>query len=90
VTGGFDFEGFGRATRGLDANAWLSYLDDEAEWIEYKHSYPPRSPRLIRGKEGIGAFLGRIATGGITLGRTPGRRRGLGSGTLNFSRKERT
>ena len=66
-TEGFDFDGFARAVRALDAEAWLSYFDDEAEWVEYKHSRPPSAPRLIRGKEEISAFLGRIAGGGIEV-----------------------
>ena len=63
----FDLTSFTRAIEARDAVAWLEFYADDAEWLEYKHTYPPRSPRVIRGRSEISAFLERIAAGGVTL-----------------------
>jgi len=67
LSSGFDFTGFARAMANLDAAAWVGFFADDAEWVEYKHTHPPRSPRVIRGKAEIGAFVERICGGGVQL-----------------------
>lgn len=67
LRGSFDLPALVTAMEALDADTWLVFYAEDAEWIEYKPAYPPRSPRVIRGKKDIGDFLERIARGGITL-----------------------
>jgi SnoaL-like domain len=64
---GFDFAGFKRAFESQDIEAWLSYFDDAAEWIEYRHNAPPASPNRMRGKSEIGTFLGRVKGSNVRL-----------------------
>ena len=55
----FDFEAFKQALEGQDIAKWLAFYADDAEWIEYRHNAPPRSPNRMIGREQIGAFLQR-------------------------------
>ena len=64
---GFDFPGFRRALEAQDVDAWLSFYDDNAEWLEYRHANPPRSPNRMTGKKEIGAFLGRVKASNVQL-----------------------
>jgi ketosteroid isomerase-like protein len=73
VTGrgsGLDFAAFKRAFERKDFDSWLSFYADDAEWIEYRHSSPPRSPHRMVGKRQIAVFLRGICDAdlGITLG----------------------
>lgn len=63
----FDFEGFRRAFTGQDIERWLDYFADDAEWIEYRHDAPPRSPNRMSGRAAIGAFLARVKASNIAL-----------------------
>jgi len=63
----FDFASYADAMQRLDAPAWLGFYADDAEWLEYKHTYPPRSPRVMSGKEEIEPFLQRVAGGGVRI-----------------------
>lgn len=65
--GGFDFAAFRSAFEACDVAAWSSFYAADAEWLEYKHSYPPSSPRRIAGRGAITEFLGRIREAGVTL-----------------------
>jgi hypothetical protein len=44
-------------------------LADNAEWIEYRHTSPPRTPKRMIGKQQIADFLARVceANFGITV-----------------------
>ena len=63
----FDFPGFKRVFEDQDVEGWLSYYDDSAEWLEYRHANPPRSPNRMAGKKEIGAFLGRVKGSNVQL-----------------------
>jgi hypothetical protein len=65
--GTFDYVGFKHAFEAQDVEAWLSFYDDAAEWIEYRHSAPPKSPNVMRGKPEIGAFLKRVKESNLKL-----------------------
>lgn len=65
----FDFVAFKRAFERKDFEDWVSFYADDAEWIEYRHSSPPRSPNRMVGKRQIAVFLHEICGPdlGITL-----------------------
>jgi ketosteroid isomerase-like protein len=65
--GHFDFAAFKRAFVTQDVAAWAAFFDDNAEWIEYKHSHPPHSPRRMAGKAQIEAFLSQVKSSNIAL-----------------------
>ena len=56
-TMGFDFPAFKGAFEGKNYERWASLYDDDAEWIEYRHVSPPRSPNRMIGKKAISGFL---------------------------------
>jgi SnoaL-like domain len=63
----FDFPAFKRALVTQDVAAWTAFYADDAEWLEYKESYPPRSPRRMRGKREIAEFLARVKSSNVEL-----------------------
>lgn len=63
----FDYDAFRRAFEAKDVGAWLAFYADGAEWIEYRHSAPPRAPNVTAGRDAIEAHLHRIAASGIEL-----------------------
>jgi hypothetical protein len=63
----FDFGSFKQAFEAQDIELWLSFYDDGAEWIEYRHNAPPRAPNRMVGREQIGAFLGRVKSSNVRL-----------------------
>lgn len=63
----FDFAGFKRAVVEQDAPAWAAYFAPDAQWIEYKHTHPPRSPRVMNGRREIEEFLARVKASGVSL-----------------------
>jgi len=63
----FDFARFKRAFEAQDVSAWLNFFDEGAEWIEYKHTHPPRAPRRLVGRKEIGDFLGRVTASNVKL-----------------------
>jgi SnoaL-like domain len=63
----FDFAGFKRAFTNQDVSAWAAYFATDGQWIEYKHSHPPRSPRVMDGQREIVDFLERVRASNITL-----------------------
>jgi ketosteroid isomerase-like protein len=65
--GTFDFAEYKRAFQAQDVDAWLAFYADDAEWIEYRHSNPPRNPNRMAGREEIRAFLNRIKAAGIQI-----------------------
>jgi len=63
----FDFEAFKMAFVGQDIKSWATFFADDAEWIEYKHTHPPGSPRRMTGKAQIEEFLADVKASNITL-----------------------
>lgn len=63
----FDFAGYRDAAVALDAERWLSYYAPDAEWTEYRHAGPPRSPHVMRGDRAIGEFLRAVAAEPLRL-----------------------
>lgn len=64
----FDFDAFRAALEGRDVERWLPFYADDAEWLEYRHTNPPRSPNVMRG------HARRRARGVPRSGRRGGRR----------------
>jgi hypothetical protein len=67
VTKTFDFEAFRRAFVGKDAAAWSAFYADDAEWVEYRHSNPPRSPNRMAGRGAIDAFVNAVSSAPLTI-----------------------
>lgn len=67
TSGGFDYAAFKRAFEAQDIETWLSFFDENAEWIEYRHNAPPASPNRMCGKSEIGAVLGRVKSSNVRL-----------------------
>jgi hypothetical protein len=63
----FDFDGYRVAFEAKDVARWLGYYADDAEWIEYRHTDPPRAPNVMSGRAQIGAFLARVAGLPLTI-----------------------
>ena len=63
----FDFPAFKRAVERKDVEAWSSFYADDADWIEFKPSAPPRAPRVMRGRAEIEAFLHAVAADPVRL-----------------------
>jgi len=63
----FDFPAFQRAFVTQDVTTWLKFYADDAEWIEYKQTHPPRSPRRIVGKKEIADFLAHVTASNVLL-----------------------
>ena len=56
----FDFEAWRTAVETRDVETWLAFFADGAEWVEYRPGNPPKSPRVLRGREEIRAWLEAI------------------------------
>jgi ketosteroid isomerase-like protein len=56
----FDFPAFKDAFEGKNYDRWVSFYDDDAEWIEYRDASPPRSPNRMIGKQAIAQFLASV------------------------------
>jgi ketosteroid isomerase-like protein len=63
----FDFDAYRAAFEARDVPAWLAFYADDAEWIEYRHTDPPRAPNVMRGRAEIEAFLERVAAARLTI-----------------------
>lgn len=63
----FDFKGFSRAFVDQDVEAWAAYFADDGRWIEYKHTNPPRSPRVMSGRKEIAGFLSSVKASNVAL-----------------------
>jgi ketosteroid isomerase-like protein len=64
---GFDYAAFRRACEAKDVAAWLPFYADDAEWVEYRQSDPPRSPHRLTGRTAIGEFLTMVAHADVVL-----------------------
>lgn len=47
--------------------AWAKFYAEDAVWIEYRHTNPPKSPNLKEGRAYIEEFLGRVKASGISI-----------------------
>jgi SnoaL-like domain len=63
----FDFDAFKQAVQAQDVATWAGFFADDAEWLEYKHGYPPRSPRRMSGKAEITGFLRGVKASQVAL-----------------------
>ena len=63
----FPWTEYRAAFEAKDVARCLPFYAEDAEWVEYRHTDPPRSPNVMRGHEEIGAFLGRVAEMELTL-----------------------
>jgi ketosteroid isomerase-like protein len=63
----FDFAGYRAAFEAKDVPRWLEYYADDADWIEYRHTDPPRAPNVMSGRAQIGSFMQRVAELALTL-----------------------
>jgi SnoaL-like domain len=63
----FDFAGFKRAFVDQNVPAWVAFFAVDGQWIEYKHTHPPRSPRVMSGRREIEEFLDRVKASNVSL-----------------------
>jgi ketosteroid isomerase-like protein len=63
----FDFEAFKRAFQSQDVDTWVTFYAPDAEWIEYRHTNPPRAPNRMVGQSDIRAFLGRVKASNVSI-----------------------
>jgi hypothetical protein len=61
----FDFAAFRAAVEGRDAEHWLGFYADDAEWLEYRHK--ASSPRVTRGREDIARYLDYVRRTDVEL-----------------------
>jgi ketosteroid isomerase-like protein len=63
----FDYPAFRDAVARKDTERWAEFYAEDAEWVEYRHSAPPREPKRMVGKPAITAFLHAVAAENITI-----------------------
>jgi ketosteroid isomerase-like protein len=63
----FDFAAFKDAFERKDAERWAQFYTEDAEWIEYKPSAPPRDPVRMVGRERIAEFLASLEMSEIEI-----------------------
>jgi hypothetical protein len=63
----FDLKAFIRAAETLDAEAWRACYAPNAEWWEYRHTNPPRSPHVMRGADEIFEHLRGVCASPLTI-----------------------
>lgn len=63
----FDFSAFKEVFTSQDVDAWISFYATDAEWIEYRHTHPPRAPNRMLGRRDIKAFLQRVKDSNVSL-----------------------
>lgn len=63
----FDFAAFKDAFERKDAARWAQFYAEDAEWIEYKPSAPPRDPVRMVGRERIAEFLASLERSEIEI-----------------------
>jgi hypothetical protein len=64
---GFDFPAFKQAFTSQDVESWISFYASDAEWIEYRHTHPPRAPDRMVGQRDIKIFLEHVKNSSVTL-----------------------
>ena len=63
----FDFPAFKKAFTSQDIESLISFYAADAEWIEYRHTHPPRAPNRMVGQRDIKAFLEYVKSCNVTL-----------------------
>ena len=63
----FDFWSFKDVFERKDAQRWAQFYADDAEWIEYKPSAPPRDPLRMVGRKRIAQFLASLEKSDIKI-----------------------
>jgi ketosteroid isomerase-like protein len=63
----FDFVAFKRAFVSKDVKTWLGFFAEDAEWIEYKPTHPPKTPRIMKEKSEIRDILADVKASKFTL-----------------------
>jgi len=64
---GFDFAAFKDAFERKDAERWAKFYAEDAEWIEYKSSAPPRDPVRMVGRGRIAEFIASLEKSDIEI-----------------------
>ena len=64
---GFDFAAFKDAFERKDAERWAEFYAEDAEWIEYKSSAPPRDPVRMVGRGRIAEFIASLEKSDIEI-----------------------
>ncbi len=63
----FDFAAYIEASTSKDADRWLSFFAEDAEWTEYRYFDPPRAPHRMRGMGEIEPFVRGISASAVEL-----------------------
>lgn len=63
----FDLEAFVRAAENLDFDAWVACYAPDAQWWEYRHANPPRSPHVMAGANAIAEHLRGVCEAPLTI-----------------------
>ena len=66
---GFDFPAFREAFERKDAGRWAEFYAEDAHWIEYKPSAPPRAPIRMIGKAQIKEFIEAVSRSDLEIER---------------------
>lgn len=61
----FDFDAFRAAVEARDAERWLAFFDDDAEWLEFRHK--ASTPRMTRGRDEIARYLDYVRRTDVEL-----------------------
>lgn len=64
---GFDFDAYKQAFVSQDVDEWITFYAPDAEWMEYRHTDPPRAPHRMVGQPDIKAFLSRVKASNVSL-----------------------
>ena len=63
----FDYSAFKNAFERKDAATWAEFYAEDAEWVEYKPSAPPRDPVRMIGRKRIAEFLASLESSDIDI-----------------------
>ncbi|PZS33945.1 MAG: hypothetical protein DLM59_05645 [Pseudonocardiales bacterium] len=67
MTCAFDYPAYRAAFEARAVEPWLAFYAEDAQWVEYRHTDPPRAPSVMRGRAEIGAFMARVAALPLTI-----------------------
>jgi ketosteroid isomerase-like protein len=63
----FEFVAFKDAFERKDAARWVEFYAEDAQWIEYKPSAPPRAPIRMIGKSQIEEFVEAVSRSNLEI-----------------------
>lgn len=63
----FDFPAFKQAFTSQDVEFCISFYASDVDWIEYRHTHPPRAPNRMVGQSEIKTFLNDVKNSNVTL-----------------------